>query len=99
MCEPQRARCLEHHKLGEVATMNSEVIVMIVTLLLPSGQSEVRVTPFQSADKCLHSAKMEANDPLVQSVECSALYDGLLTLQFEEDKTEPSSASLPRVTG
>ncbi len=79
--------------------MNSEVIVMIVMLALPSGQSEVRVTPFETVNDCVKSANLEAADPKVQKVECSALLDGLLTLQFEADDTALESAYGPRSTG
>ena len=70
--------------------MNTEVIVMIVSLLLPTGDTGVHVTPFNSIEKCVEAANIEMTDPLVQQVECSGLEDGILTLQFAQQNAKPS---------
>ena len=70
--------------------MNTEVIVMIVSLLLPTGNTGVHVTPFNSIEKCVEAANIEMSDPLVQQVECSGLQDGILTLQFEQQNSKPA---------
>ena len=62
--------------------MEPKIIVMIVTLLTPSGDSGINVTPYETVDRCVVAAKHEAADPNVQRVECAELADGVLTLQF-----------------
>lgn len=69
--------------------MNTEVIVMIVSLLLPNGHTGVHVTPFSSLDQCVEAANLESSDPFVQNVECSGLADGILTLRFAQRPGEP----------
>ncbi len=69
--------------------MNTEVIVMIVSLLLPNGHTGVQVTPFTSLDQCVEAANLESSDPFVQNVECSGLEDGILTLRFASQPGEP----------
>jgi hypothetical protein len=63
--------------------MHSAVIVMIVTLAMPNGDSSVSVKPMQSVATCRMEAKIEASDPFVAAVECSELTDGKLELTFK----------------
>ena len=74
---------------AEDELMNTEVIVMIVSLLLPNGHTGVHVTPFTSIDKCVEAANLETSDPFVQKVECSGLEDGILTIRFAQNSGEP----------
>jgi hypothetical protein len=76
--------------------MEPKVIVMIVTLLTPSGDSGVHVTPFTDVDHCVHAANHEATDPKVQHVECAELAHGELTLQFGRTQPAPPRS---RVSG
>ncbi|MBK9079296.1 MAG: hypothetical protein WBP38_08085 [Hyphomicrobium sp.] len=62
--------------------MDSSVIVMIVMLAMPNGESSVSVKPMQSAETCRIEAQIEASDPYVSAVECSELTDGKLELTF-----------------
>ena len=63
--------------------MDSNVIVMIVMLALPSAESGVHVKTYPSTNDCLEAASLVAADPFVRHVECSQLDDGFLTLKFE----------------
>jgi hypothetical protein len=74
--------------------MDSAVIVMIVTLAMPNGDSSVSVKPMVSVDNCRIAAKIEASDPFVAAVECSELTDGRLELMFkrQQDRKIPESA-------
>ena len=63
--------------------MDSTVIVMIVTLSMPNGESSVSVKPMVSVDNCKIAARIEAGDPFVAAVECSELTDGKLELMFK----------------
>ncbi|MCB1548424.1 MAG: hypothetical protein KDJ41_11425 [Hyphomicrobiaceae bacterium] len=63
--------------------MEPKVIVMIVTLALPSGDKGVHVTPFPDVERCVVAANLEATDPKVLHVECSELANGELKLQFK----------------
>ena len=80
--------------------MDSAVIVMIVTLAMPNGDSSVNVKPMQSAEMCRMEAKIEASDPYVANVECSELADGKLELTFKrlQDRKIPE-AVVERSTG
>jgi hypothetical protein len=63
--------------------MDSAVIVMIVTLAMPNGDSSVSVKPMKSVETCRMEAEIEASDPFVSAVECSELTDGKLELTFK----------------
>ncbi len=80
--------------------MESAVIVMIVTLAMPNGDSSVSIKPMLSVDNCRIEAKLEASDPFVANVECSELNDGRLELMFkrQEDHKIPE-AVVDRSTG
>lgn len=80
--------------------MESAVIVMIVTLAMPNGDSSVSIKPMLSVDNCRIEAKIEASDPFVANVECSELNDGRLELMFkrQEDHKIPE-AVVDRSTG
>lgn len=62
--------------------MGTPVIVLIVTLAMPNGAATVQVKPMETAAHCRAAADLEAADPFVASVECSALSDGKLELEF-----------------
>ena len=63
--------------------MEPKVIVMVTMLAMPGTDGgNVHVQQFDSPKSCIEAANIEANDPFVQHVECAALEDGLLTLQF-----------------
>jgi len=74
--------------------MEPKLIVMIVTLALPNGDSGVHVTPMPTVDHCMAEATIEAADPFVQNVECSELFDGVLQLRFQrrDDMPAPETA-------
>lgn len=76
--------------------MTPKIIVMIIMLALPNGDSGVHVKPFATAETCIEAASVEATDPFVLSAECAELEDGLLTLRFDraEQPQDP-----PVVTG
>jgi hypothetical protein len=80
--------------------MDQAVIVMIVTLAMPNGDSTVSIKPMVSVDNCRIEAKIEASDPFVAAVECSELTDGRLELMFkrELDRKIPQ-AVVDRSTG
>jgi hypothetical protein len=59
------------------------IVVMIVMLAMPNGDSGVHVKPFATAESCIEAANIEASDPFVRSVECAELHDGMLTLRFD----------------
>ena len=63
--------------------MGPKIIVMIVTLAMPNGDSCVHVKPMANAEACKIEAKIEASDPFVAGVECSELSDGKLELNFK----------------
>lgn len=63
--------------------MTPNIVVMIIMLALPNGDSGVHVKPFATAETCIEAANIEATDPFVRSVECTELEDGLLTLRFD----------------
>lgn len=82
--------------------MNTSVIVLIVTLAMPNGQSSVEVKPMETAEHCRVAAEVEASDPFVASVECSELIDGRLELEFRGEDIERDEApqtSNPLATG
>ncbi len=66
--------------------MEQAVIVMIVTLAMPNGDSSISVKPMISADHCRVEARIEASDPFVANVECSELTDGRLELMFKREQ-------------
>jgi hypothetical protein len=68
--------------------MEAKIVVMIVTLAMPNGESSVSVKPMVSADSCRIEAKIEASDPFVAAVECSELRDGKLELKFKRSDGE-----------
>ncbi len=63
--------------------MEPKIIVMIVTLAMPNGNSGVHVKPMPTVDHCVAEANIEASDPFVAHVECSELTDGKLLLDFK----------------
>lgn len=65
--------------------MDPKIIVMIVTLAMPNGDSGVHVKPMPTVDHCVAEATIEASDPFVRNVECSELEDGRLLLNFKMD--------------
>ncbi len=67
--------------------MTPKIVVMIIMLALPNGDSGVHVKPFATAETCIEAANVEATDPFVRSVECAELEDGLLTLRFDRPDT------------
>ena len=76
--------------------MDPKVIVMITTLILPSGDSSVQVKPFADVVSCKEAADIEVTDPFVHAVECAELDDGVLTLRFGRDDfnvSEPAKAA------
>ena len=76
--------------------MEPKIIVMIVTLAMPNGDSGVHVKPMQTVEMCRSAADIEATDPFVRSVECSELSDGKLLLDFkygEQDGEEAGEAA------
>ncbi len=76
--------------------MEPKIIVMIVTLAMPNGDSGVHVKPMSNAQVCRAAADIEASDPFVRSVECSELADGKLLLDFKYGAPEnDESARLP----
>lgn len=80
--------------------MDSAVIVMIVTLAMPNGDSSVSVKPMQSFETCRLEAKIEASDPFVSTVECSELTDGKLELTFKRGQERKiPEAVVERSTG
>lgn len=76
--------------------MTPKIVVMIIMLALPNGDSGVHVKPFPTAESCIEAANIEATDPFVRSVECAELEDGILTLRF--DRSGPSQNE-PVTTG
>lgn len=70
--------------------MTPKLVVMIIMLAMPNGDSGVHVKPYATAETCIEAANIEATDPFVRSVECAELDDGLLTLRFDRaDVPEP----------
>lgn len=63
--------------------MEGSVIVMIVTLAMPNGQSGYSVKPMANVDKCMIEAQIEASDPFVAGVECSEIANGELKLKIK----------------
>ena len=64
--------------------MGPKIIVMIVMLVMPNGDSGVHVKPMANAEACRAEAQIEASDPFVAGVECSELKDGKLELNFKQ---------------
>lgn len=80
--------------------MDTNVIVMIVTLALPNGDQSISVKQMANADTCRAEAQIEASDPFVARVECSALNDGVLHLNFKRAKARKiPEAVVDRSTG
>lgn len=80
--------------------MDSTVIVMIVMLVTPNGEQSINVKPMANADACRAEAEIEASDPFVARVECSALDDGVLRLNFNRSvKRKIPEAVVRRSTG
>lgn len=80
--------------------MSPKVIVMIVTLAMPNGDSGVHVKPMPTVDHCIEEANIEASDPFVKDVECSELSDGVLQLRFErKEETSPPETASAETTG
>lgn len=76
--------------------MDPTVIVLIVTLALPSGQESVQVKPMPTAEQCKAAADIEISDPFVSSVTCSELTDGILHLKLAAgDSAKRSVVRLP----
>jgi hypothetical protein len=71
--------------------MDPNIIVMITMLSLPNGDSGVHIKPFETVAACTKAAEIEQTDPFVAHVQCSALTDGSLTLNFKRGPTEPAS--------
>lgn len=63
--------------------MEPKIIVMIITLAMPNGDSGVHVKPMPTVDHCVAEATIEASDPFVRNVECSELENGRLLLNFQ----------------
>jgi hypothetical protein len=72
--------------------MEPKIIVMIVTLAMPNGDSGVHVKPMQTVEMCRSAADIEATDPFVRSVECSELSDGKLLLDFKYGEQDGEGA-------
>lgn len=70
-------------KLDQGRAPVTPIVVMIIMLAMPNGDSGVHVKPFPTAETCIEAANIEATDPFVKSVECAELQDGLLTLRFD----------------
>ncbi len=64
--------------------MEANIIVLILTLVMPNGNQSVTVQPMQTADVCIAQAQLEIADPFVAQAECAALEDGKLELHFGE---------------
>lgn len=62
--------------------MDGNVIVMIVTLALPNGESSYSVKPMADVSKCMVEAQIEAGDPFVAGVQCSEIANGELKLRI-----------------
>ena len=77
--------------------MEPKIIVMIVMLAMPNGDSGVHVKPFATVDTCIREANMEAADPFVSNVECAELDDGVLTLRFNRGETKQGGGVDPAV--
>lgn len=63
--------------------MEAKIVVLIVTLAMPNGEHSVNVKRMASAETCKAAAQIEASDPFVAKVECSALDNGKLELNFK----------------
>jgi hypothetical protein len=70
-----------------------KIIVMIVMLALPNGDSGVHVKPMATVDTCVQEANIEASDPFVRDVECAELDDGVLTLRFNRGDAKPADGT------
>ena len=75
--------------------MSPHVIVMIVTLSLPNGDSGVHVKPIETVERCAEEARIEAGDPFVTAVECAELDGGRLELKFERKDGTPVPSGHP----
>jgi hypothetical protein len=69
--------------------MDPNIIVLITLLSMPNGERTVHLKAFETEAACIEAAKIEASDPFVARVECSALTDGLLTLSFKRGSGQP----------
>ncbi len=77
--------------------MEPKIIVMIVTLAMPNGDSGVHVKPMPTVAHCVKEANIKASDPFVAHVECSELSDGKLLLDFKWQGAQKSGAgSVPK---
>jgi len=77
--------------------MEPKVVVMITILSLPgAGDSNVHVQQFETAARCMAAASIEASDPFVQHVECAALDDGVLKLQFKAMQKSGGNGAAPK---
>lgn len=81
--------------------MSPNVVVMIVTVSLPNGDSGIHVKPIETVERCIAEARQEAGDPFVLTVECARLEDGRLELRFEhrEGQPMPEATNAPRAAG
>jgi hypothetical protein len=73
--------------------LDPKIIVMIIMLSLPNGDSGVHVKPFATVETCIEAASIEATDPFVRTVECAELDDGLLTLRFDREKAQQNQSA------
>jgi hypothetical protein len=63
--------------------MSLKIIVLISTLVMPSGDSSVHVKPYADTTSCIAAADIHAADPFVHMGEGAELDDGVLTLRFD----------------
>ena len=71
--------------------MDPKIIVMIIMLSMPNGDSGVHVKPYATVETCVEAANIEATDPFVRNVECAQLDDGMLTLRFDRENAKQRS--------
>ena len=77
--------------------MDPKIIVMIIMLSMPNGDSGVHVKPYATVETCIEAANIEATDPFVRNVECAQLDDGMLTLRFDREKAKEGRETPPEV--
>ncbi|MGE8942145.1 hypothetical protein ACO2I3_09560 [Leptospira interrogans] len=77
--------------------MDPKIIVMIIMLSMPNGDSGVHVKPYATVETCVEAANIEATDPFVRNVECAQLDDGMLTLRFDRENAKQRSETPPDV--
>ena len=82
---------------GRGHALEPSIIVMIIMLSMPNGDSGVHVKPFATVETCIEAANVEASDPFVRNVECAKLDDGLLTLRFDREKARQGQDIPPEV--